>query len=122
MKTSDISKLLKDVQSGMIDVKTALARLRFLPFEDMTFAHIDHHRHLRHGMPEVIYCEGKTMEQVVGIARRMLKAGSDILATRASGNTIFISSSIFSVPNPLVTSPDEWQLPHLPGTPAEYPQ
>jgi len=84
MKTSDISKLLQRVQSGKIDVKTALDRLKHLPFEDMSFAHIDHHRHLRHGMPEVIYCEGKTLEQVVGISRSMLKAGSDILATRAS--------------------------------------
>ncbi len=84
MKTSDISKVLQGVQSGKIDVKTALDRLKHLPFEDVTFAHIDHHRHLRHGMPEVIYCEGKTLEQVVGIVRSMLKAGSDILATRAS--------------------------------------
>src|SRR3990172_3964550 len=84
MKTSDISKLLQNVQSGKIDVKTALMRLKHLPFEDVSYAHIDHHRHLRHGMPEVIYCEGKTLDQVIGITRRMLKAGSDILATRAS--------------------------------------
>jgi NCAIR mutase (PurE)-related protein len=84
MNTSDIAKLLQSVRSGKIDVTTALDRLRHLPFEDVSYAHIDHHRHLRHGMPEVIYCEGKTLEQVVGITRRMLKAGSDILATRAS--------------------------------------
>jgi NCAIR mutase (PurE)-related protein len=48
------------------------------------YAHIDHHRHLRHGMPEVIYCEGKTIEQVTGIAKRMLAQKSDVLATRAS--------------------------------------
>jgi NCAIR mutase (PurE)-related protein len=84
MNTSDISKLLQSVQSGKIDVETALDRLKHLPFEDVSYAHIDHHRHLRHGMPEVIYCEGKTLEQVVGITRRMLKAGSDVLATRAS--------------------------------------
>ncbi len=84
MNKSDISKLLQGVQSGKIDVKTALDRLKHLPFEDVSYAHIDHHRHLRHGMPEVIYCEGKTLEQVVGITRRMLKSGSDILATRAS--------------------------------------
>jgi NCAIR mutase (PurE)-related protein len=84
MKTSDISKLLHGVQSGKIDVETALNRLKHLPFEDVSYAHIDHHRHLRNGMPEVIYCEGKTLEQIVGITRRMLKTGSDILATRAS--------------------------------------
>jgi len=84
MNTSKLTKLLQSVRSGKIDVGTALDRLKHLPFEDVSYAHIDHHRHLRHGMPEVIYCEGKTLEQVVGITRRMLKAGSDILATRAS--------------------------------------
>ena len=84
MNTSKLTKLLQSVRSGKIDVGTALDRLRHLPFEDVSYAQIDHHRHLRHGMPEVIYCEGKTLEQVVGITRRMLKAGSDVLATRAS--------------------------------------
>jgi hypothetical protein len=84
MNKSDLAKLLQGVQAGKVDVETALKRLRHLPFEDVSYAHIDHHRHLRHGMPEVIYCEGKTLEQVVGIAGRMLKAGSDVLATRAS--------------------------------------
>jgi NCAIR mutase (PurE)-related protein len=83
MNKSDLTKLLQCVRSGKTDVETALTRLKHLPFEDVAYAHIDHHRHLRHGMPEVIYCAGKTLDQVVGIARRMLKAGSDILATRA---------------------------------------
>jgi NCAIR mutase (PurE)-related protein len=84
MNKSDLAKLLQSVRSGKTGIEAALDRLRHLPFEDVAYAHIDHHRHLRHGMPEVIYCEGKTLEQVAGIARRMLKAGSDILATRAS--------------------------------------
>ena len=84
MNKSDLAKLLQNVRSGKTGIETALDRLRHLPFEDVAYAHIDHHRHLRHGMPEVIYCEGKTLEQIVGISRRMLKAGSDILATRAS--------------------------------------
>src|SRR5512141_694328 len=84
MNKSDLTKLLQRVRSGKTDIETALNRLKHLPFEDVSYAHIDHHRHLRHGMPEVIYCEGKTLEQVTGITRRMLKAGSDILATRAS--------------------------------------
>src|SRR5512146_1759365 len=82
MNKSDLTMLLRDVRAGKIGVETALSRLKHLPFEDVVYAHIDHHRHLRHGMPEVIYCEGKTLDQVVGIARRMLAAGSDILATR----------------------------------------
>ncbi len=84
MNSSDLTKLLESVRTGKTTVRSALERLKHLPFEDIAYAHIDHHRHLRHGMPEVIYCEGKTVAQITGIARRMLKAGSDILATRAS--------------------------------------
>jgi NCAIR mutase (PurE)-related protein len=84
MNSSDITRLLESVRSGKTGVQAALERLKHLPFEDVAYAHIDHHRSLRHGMPEVIYCEGKTVEQITGITRRMLKAGSDILATRAS--------------------------------------
>jgi pyridinium-3,5-biscarboxylic acid mononucleotide synthase len=84
MNPSDLTKLLDNVRTGKTTVKAALDRLKHLPFEDVAYAHIDHHRSLRHGMPEVIYCEGKTVEQITGIAKRMLRAGSDILATRAS--------------------------------------
>ncbi len=83
MNKQDLTRLLQSVRQGKTSVQTALDRLRHLPFEDVVYAHIDHHRHLRHGMPEVIYCEGKTLAQVVGIAKRMLAAGSEILATRA---------------------------------------
>ncbi len=84
MNKTELIKLLESVRAGKTDIETALTRLKHLPFEDVAYAHIDHHRQLRHGMPEVIYCEGKTLEQTVGITKRMLKAGSDILATRAS--------------------------------------
>ncbi len=84
MNKTELIKLLESVRAGRTGVETALSRLKHLPFEDVAYAHIDHHRQLRHGMPEVIYCEGKTLEQITGIAKRMLKAGSDILATRAS--------------------------------------
>ena len=84
MNKTELTNLLKGVKSGTTDIETALKRLKHLPFEDMVYAHIDHHRQLRHGMPEVIYCEGKTVEQITGIAQRMLESGSDILATRAS--------------------------------------
>jgi hypothetical protein len=87
MNTADLTKLLENVRTGKTDVEAALKRLRHMPFEDVAYAHIDHHRHLRHGMPEVIYCEGKTLDQVAGIAKRLLQAGSDVLATRASENT-----------------------------------
>jgi hypothetical protein len=84
MNRSDLTKLLQNVRAGRIDIETALDRLKHLPFEDVMYAHIDHHRQLRHGMPEVIYCEGKTLEQVVGITKRMLANKSDVLATRAN--------------------------------------
>jgi len=84
MNKPDITKLLQGVRDKKTDIETALKRLEHLPFENVGYAHIDHHRHLRHGMPEVIYCEGKTIEQVTGIAKRMLAHKSDILATRAS--------------------------------------
>ncbi len=86
MNKADLTKLLQSVKTGKTTVDSALDRLKHLPFEDVAYAHIDHHRHLRHGMPEVIYCEGKTLEQVTGITKRMLLAGSDVLATRADGN------------------------------------
>lgn len=84
MNKTALTKLLQNVRDGKTDIETALARLKHLPFEDMAYAHIDHHRQLRHGMPEVIYCEGKTTKQIVGIVKRMLAHKSDILATRAS--------------------------------------
>lgn len=86
MNRTELTKLLKDVQAGRTDIETALNRLKFLPFENVVYAHIDHHRALRHGMPEVIYCEGKTVAQIAGIAKRMLAAGSDVIATRAEVN------------------------------------
>lgn len=60
-----------------------MSRLRTLPFEDLGFARVDHHRHLRQGAPEVIFCAGKTPAQVAAIAGRLLAAGSNVLATRA---------------------------------------
>ncbi len=84
MNSFDLAKLLESVRAGRTGVAAALKRLKHMPFEDVAYAHIDHHRSLRHGMPEVIYCEGKTVPQITGIVKRMLAAGSDILATRAT--------------------------------------
>lgn len=83
MNVKGLEKLLKEVASGGLGVEEAMYRLRHLPYEDMGFAVVDHHRHLRQGAPEVIFCEGKTVEQVTAIAASMLDAGSDVLATRA---------------------------------------
>lgn len=84
MDRSHIEALLNQVREGSMDVAGALERLRNLPFEDMGFAKLDHHRMLRTGMPEVIFAESKSPAQVAAIFARMAKAGGNVLATRAS--------------------------------------
>jgi hypothetical protein len=75
--------LLQQVKRGKIDINQAVEKLRHLPFEDLGFAHLDHHRQLRCGFPEVIYCPGKTTEQIVKIFSNLAEKGNNILATRA---------------------------------------
>jgi hypothetical protein len=84
MNRLQIEALLKDVSVGQTTVDSALDRLKDLPFEDLGFAKVDHHRALRTGMPEVIFAAGKTTAQVAAIFERMAKAGGNVLATRAS--------------------------------------
>lgn len=79
-----LRKLLEEVRDRQIAPEDAITRLRYLPFEDLGFAKIDHHRSLRIGMPEVIYCASKTPEQVADIFVRMAAHGSNVLATRAN--------------------------------------
>lgn len=76
--------MLEQVRSGELPVDEASTRLRSLPFEDLGFAQVDHHRALRCGFPEVIFCTGKTDDQVAAIAERIVASGSDLLATRAT--------------------------------------
>ena len=83
MERDELRNLLKNIQDGKLDIDTAMMRLRHLPFENLGYARVDHHRNLRTGYPEVIYCTGKRMEQVVGIASAVLSQGSNLLATRA---------------------------------------
>ncbi len=84
MELTRLRRLLRDLRAGRADVPQVLERLRSLPYEDLGFASVDHHRALRQGFPEVIFCEGKTPQQVVGIARGLLKRGGPVLATRAT--------------------------------------
>ena len=79
-----IRKLFEQVRKGSITPDDAVMRLRHLPFEDLGFAKVDHHRALRNGMPEVILGEGKTPSQTAGIFARLAKHGGNILATRAN--------------------------------------
>jgi NCAIR mutase (PurE)-related protein len=81
----DIKRLLEDVRSGTVSVDAAAAKLKTMPFDDLGYALVDHHRQLRNGCPEVIYCAGKTVAQVEGIVKNMIEVGnSNILATRAT--------------------------------------
>ena len=84
MDRAQIEALLNEVREGRIEVHDALDRLRDLPFEDIGFAKLDHHRALRTGMPEVIFAAGKTAAQVAQIFARMAQAGGNVLATRAT--------------------------------------
>ncbi|MDZ7859457.1 MAG: nickel pincer cofactor biosynthesis protein LarB [Candidatus Krumholzibacteriota bacterium] len=84
MKENDLKGLLERVAKGKISVSDALERLKVLPFEDINFARIDHHRELRRGFPEVIFCQGKRADQIVRIARGILESGANLLATRCS--------------------------------------
>ena len=84
MNAESIRKLFEQVRKGKLTPDDAVARLRHLPFEDLGFAKVDHHRALRNGMPEVILGEGKTPAQVAGIFVRLAEHGGNILATRVS--------------------------------------
>jgi pyridinium-3,5-biscarboxylic acid mononucleotide synthase len=83
MNPEELARLLQQVGAGRVTVEQALKRLRSLPFEDLGFASLDHHRSLRQGFPEVVLCEGKTKAQVLSIVRALLKTGGPLLATRA---------------------------------------
>ncbi len=84
MEIEKLRALLEEVKGGEIAVDDALQSLRTLPFEDLGFSKIDHHRQLRTGFPEVIFCQGKTVEHVKQISERILAAGHPLLATRAT--------------------------------------
>lgn len=83
MNSEDMKKLLESVKSGEVGIDRAVEKLKDLPFRELGFATIDNHRELRVGYPEVIYCEGKTVDQVKRIVEFMLTKNKNIIATRA---------------------------------------
>jgi hypothetical protein len=83
VNAESIRKLFEQVRGGSLSADEAVDRLRHLPFEDLGFAKIDHHRALRAGMPEVIFGEGKTPAQTAEIFVRLAKRGGNVLATRS---------------------------------------
>jgi NCAIR mutase (PurE)-related protein len=84
VNSESIRKLFEQVRKGKASPDDAVQRLRHLPFEDLGFAKLDHHRALRAGMPEVILGEGKSGPQIASIFSRLAKQGGNILATRAN--------------------------------------
>jgi pyridinium-3,5-biscarboxylic acid mononucleotide synthase len=84
LKTESIRRLLEHVRKGKLSPDDAVEKLRHLPFEDLGFAKVDHHRDLRVGMPEVVFSPGKTPAQVAEIFGRLANHAQNILATRAS--------------------------------------
>lgn len=82
MDRQQVVELLEAVRRGTCPVDEALGRLRSMPFEDLGFARVDHHRGLRTGVPEVVFGEGKTPEQVIAIAERLATTEANVLVTR----------------------------------------
>jgi len=88
MDREKVRALLEAVAGGDMSPEKALDRLRILPVEDLRFARVDVHRSLRHGVPEAVFCQGKTPEQVVAIAGRLAVDHENILCTRASAEVV----------------------------------
>ncbi|QTA81409.1 Pyridinium-3,5-biscarboxylic acid mononucleotide synthase [Desulfonema limicola] len=84
MDTKHLMSLLEQVQTGQMSTGAAMHQLKQLPFENLGFARIDNHRCIRTGVSEVIYCEGKTIEQTQGIVKRLARHNTNIMATRAT--------------------------------------
>jgi len=82
-----VKKLLEEVQAGRIGVEEALAQLKDLPYQELTYATLDHHRGLRTGFPEVVFCPGKTPEQVAEILLELSRRNDCVMATRADEAT-----------------------------------
>ena len=82
MNEAQLRALLEQLQAGATDVEQAMNKLRHMPYEDLGYAKVDHHRALRHGMPEVIFGLGKTADEILGIARSLLDRSPNVLITR----------------------------------------
>ena len=84
MTPDTLRELLEGVRGGDVDIETAVNRLKGMPFENLGYAVLDHHRAIRHGMPEVIYGEGKAPEHLLGIFKNLHEKSPNVLATRVA--------------------------------------
>jgi NCAIR mutase (PurE)-related protein len=87
MNKESIEKILAEVHANKMAPETALAKLQNLPYEDLTFARVDHHRSIRGSIPEAIFCERKSPEQIITIVHSLHGSGTPVLATRLSNET-----------------------------------
>lgn len=87
MEKKKIVQLLAKVRSGKVSLEDAFQILRHLPYEDLGFAKVDHHRLIRSGMPEVVFCQGKTLKHILAIFRSLEKKNKTVLLTRADKKT-----------------------------------
>ena len=97
MKDQEIYNLLKNIKSGELTIDEGYSQLKDLTYKDLGYANIDNHREMRVGYPEVIYCEGKTPEQVKGIVEYMLTKNCNILGTRADRSAYDAVKEICSI-------------------------
>jgi len=119
MRPQEIKKVIEKVKSGKLSSAEAYSKLKSLPFEDLGYAKLDHHRHLRQGFPEVIYCPGKSIEQISNIAKKISKNSRGLLATRADEKAYKAVKKVlkkaryhkparlitYSASNPLISNP-----------------
>ena len=96
MDTIKLRNLLVEVQAGRIEVDQALERLRAWPYDDLDYARLDTHRALRQGLPEVVFCQNKTIEQVLGIFSRLWQHHDRVIGTRASTEMAMAVQTQFS--------------------------
>ncbi len=84
MYEQKIKEIMAEVANKKLDVNKAIKKLKFMPFEDLGFAKIDHHRALRKGFPEVVFCQNKTVQQVTSIVKKLASNNVNVIATRAT--------------------------------------
>ena len=101
MNSKVLERLLEEVQAGQLPVAAAVERLRTLPFEDLGFARVDHHRQLRQGFPEVVFAEGKTLQQVRVILTSLTARADHVLVTRLAPEAA--AALALTSPRPAIT-------------------
>ncbi len=117
----DIRWLLEQVRGGQLSIDMALERLRDLPYQDLGFARVDHHRPLRTGSPEVVLGKGKTPQQVAGIAASLRGRGHPVLVTKTGWDSYAAVVEVapeaeFHAPAGAIVLPSKGEEPKIPGT------